>query len=268
MDAGQSQLSRLGCRWGRLSVLFAFSLLLLCLNTVCLFGQVAEAPDLTGLPPAPSTTEDSIPVFQELFDGKSLEGWVQRGGQAEFRVEDGAIIGKTRIATPNSFLCTNQDFSDFELELEFKLESDRINSGVQIRSESRPEYKNGRVHGYQIEIDPTPRGWTGGIYDEARRGWLYAVKNRPEAQGAFRLGQWNKMRVVAEANRIKTWINEVPIADLTDDTTASGFIALQVHASNEVMPQEIRWRNIRIKKLAPAEPAANPVVDSARGSEN
>lgn len=255
-------------RWGRLFLLFSFSLLLVCLESVRLLGQVAEAPDMNGQPPAPPTTENSIPVFQELFDGKSLDGWTQRGGQAEFRVEDGSIIGKTRIATPNSFLCTNQDFSNFELELEFKLESDRLNSGVQIRSESRPEYKNGRVHGYQIEIDPTPRGWTGGIYDEARRGWLYPVKNRPEAQAAFRLGQWNKMRVVAEANRIKTWINDVPIADLTDDTTASGFVALQVHASNEVKPQEIRWRNIRIKKIAPAEPSVNPAVETARGTEN
>lgn len=219
------------------------------LGTVSAFGQVAEAPELDGEPPAPPAFETARSEYQDLFDGKSLEGWVQKGGQAEFRVEDGVIVGKTRVATPNSFLCTQKEFADFELELEFKLESDRLNSGVQVRSASKPEFKNGRVHGYQIEIDPTSRGWTGGIYDEARRGWLFPVKNRPEAQAAFRLGQWNKMRVVASGNQIKTWINDVPVADLKDDLSDRGFIALQVHASSEVMPMEIRWRNIRLKEL-------------------
>lgn len=212
-------------------------------------GQFAEMPDLQAEPPSPSISREPPTHFRDLFNGVSLDGWIQRGGQAEFRIEEGSIIGKTRIATPNSFLCTTEEFEDFELQLEFKLESERLNSGVQIRSASRPEYKNGRVHGYQVEIDPTSRGWTGGIYDEARKGWLFPVKNRPEAQAAFRLGQWNKMRVVAEANRIKTWINDIPIADLTDNSDRRGFIALQVHSSNEVMPMEIRWRNIRVKEL-------------------
>lgn len=233
-----------------------------------LSGQVAEAPELDGQPPAPATSPILLPEFQELFDGKSLDGWTQRGGQAEFRVEEGAIVGKTRIATPNSFLCTEDDFGDFELELEFKLDNDRLNSGVQIRSSSKPEYKNGRVHGYQVEIDPTSRGWTGGIYDEARRGWLYPVKNKPEAQSAFRLGQWNKMRVVAQGNSIKTWINEIAVADLVDDVSPKGFIALQVHSSNEVMPMEIRWRNIRIKPLEVSEPTGNSTVETTNSSSD
>jgi hypothetical protein len=225
--------------------------------------QFAAPPELDGEPPTPVNIHEQASMFQELFDGLTLEGWVRRGGQAEFRVEDGVIVGKTRIATPNSFLCTAQEFADFELELEFKVDSDRVNSGVQIRSHSHPGYKGGRVHGYQVEIDPTPRAWTGGIYDEARRGWLYPVKNRPEAQAAFRLGQWNTMRVVAEANRIKTWINDIPVADLTDDSSRKGFIALQVHASNEVMPMEVRWRNIRIKKLIAAEAISTPTTEDA-----
>lgn len=225
--------------------------------------QFAAPPELDGEPPTPVNIHEQASMFQELFDGLTLEGWVRRGGQAEFRVEDGVIVGKTRIATPNSFLCTAQEFADFELELEFKVDSDRVNSGVQIRSHSYPEYKGGRVHGYQVEIDPTPRAWTGGIYDEARRGWLYPVKNRPEAQAAFRLGQWNTMRVVAEANRIKTWINEIPVADLTDDSSRKGFIALQVHASNEVMPMEVRWRNIRIKMLIASEAISTPTTEDA-----
>lgn len=253
------------------SVVFCFCSLAILVQVTSpgpLFGQVAEAPDLDGQPPAPLTPRVLLPEFRELFDGKSLDGWTQRGGQAEFRVEEGAIVGKTRIATPNSFLCTAEEFGDFELELEFKLDNDRLNSGVQIRSSSRPEYKNGRVHGYQVEIDPTSRGWTGGIYDEARRGWLYPVKNKPEAQSAFRLGQWNKMRVVAQGNSIKTWINEIAVADLVDDVSPKGFVALQVHSSNEVMPMEIRWRNIRIKTLDGSEPTRNSDVETTTSSSD
>lgn len=265
---------------GRVFGLPAWFAISLCLwacaytTNTCCYGQdsevapFAEMPELNGTPPVPALSPTRAPAFRDLFDGKSLDGWTQRGGQAEFRVEDGAIVGKTRIATPNSFLCTTQEFADFELELEFKLENDRLNSGIQIRSSSKPEYKKGRVHGYQIEIDPTARAWTGGIYDEGRRGWLFTLKNRPEAQAAFRLGQWNRMRVVAEANRIKTWINEVPVADLMDDLSSRGFIALQIHASNEVMPMEIRWRTIRLKELNPSEPAADSRVETQNDSSN
>ncbi|MCK5456991.1 MAG: DUF1080 domain-containing protein [Melioribacteraceae bacterium] len=105
------------------------------------------------------------------FDGKSLEGWEQKGGEAEYKVEDGMIVGVSKVKTPNSFLCTKKKYGNFILELEF-LVDDRMNSGIQIRSNSFEDYKNGRVHGYQVEIDPSDRAWSAGIYDEARRGWL------------------------------------------------------------------------------------------------
>lgn len=223
-------------------------------------ADIANAPDL-GEPPAPTAE-----IVEELFNGQTLEGWTQRGGQAEFRVEDGAIVGKSRVGTPNSFLCTNREFGDFQLELEFRVDNDRINSGVQVRSASRPDYKNGRVHGYQVEIDPSARAWTGGIYDEARRGWLYTLKNKTDAQAAFKLGQWNRMRVLAVGGRIRTWINDVPVADLDDTLSPHGFIALQVHSTRESMPMEIRWRSIRLTEIVNAsltEQANAPAVDKA-----
>ena len=113
---------------------------------------------------------DTTP-WQELFDGKTLQGWVQRGGKAHYSVKDGAIVGSTVLNTPNSFLCTEKTYGNFILELDFKVDPE-LNSGVQIRSESLPDYHNGVVHGYQVEIDPSSRAWTGGIYDESRRGWL------------------------------------------------------------------------------------------------
>ena len=182
--------------------------------------------------------------WESLFDGKTLKGWIQRNGKAKYEVEDGVIVGTTVLKTPNSFLCSEKMYSDFILELEFLVEGG-MNSGVQIRSNSLENYKDFRVHGYQVEIDPSPRAYSGGIYDEARRGWLYDLKNSPHARSAFKQGQWNKFRVEAVGDSIKTWLNGVPASDLKDDMTSTGFIALQVHGSKEA-GHKVRWRNIRI----------------------
>ena len=202
----------------------------------------------------------------DLFDGESLEGWVSLGGTAPFTVENGVIVGRTvpgrevdgeRVSgTGNTFLCTERHYGNFILELEFQVDPG-MNSGVQIRSNSFEWYRNGRVHGYQVEIDPSSRAWTGGIYDEARRGWLFDLEDMEEAQQAFKQNEWNHFRIEARGENIKTWLNGVPVADLDDFMTQRGFIGLQVHASRREEPLEIRWRNIRIIDLdrAYAEPA-------------
>src|SRR5690606_24895443 len=107
--------------------------------------------------------------FVALFNGKDLGGWTQKNGTAKYRVEGDAIVGETTKGSPNSFLCTDKDYADFELQFDVKLDDNELNSGVQIRSESKPDYQNGRVHGYQVEI--ATNGTAGFIYDEARRGW-------------------------------------------------------------------------------------------------
>jgi HEAT repeat protein len=186
-------------------------------------------------------------TWQALFDGKTLNGWVQRNGKAKYEAVNGVIEGSTVQGTPNSFLCTEKDYGDFILELEFLVDP-TLNSGIQIRSESRSDYKNGRVHGYQVEIDPSSRAWSGGIYDEARRGWLNNLKDKPAAQKAFKQNEWNHYRIEAIGDRIRTWVNGVPAADLKDDKTLRGFIALQVH-SNKNSGLQVKWRNIRIQDL-------------------
>lgn len=191
--------------------------------------------------------------YYDLFDGASIQRWVKKGGKAEYRVEDGAIVGETRPNTPNTFLCTPRAYPNFVLVYEF-LVDDELNSGVQIRSLSTPEYQNGRVHGYQVEIDPTPRAYTAGIYDEGRRGWLQDMEDRPEVKAAFRHGQWNQIIVEANGDRIRTWLNGVPAADLTDDMTPNGFIGLQVHGvGDREDPLEVRWRKLRIKTIDDTE---------------
>jgi hypothetical protein len=201
--------------------------------------------------------------WSPLFDGKTLDGWVKRGGDAPYHVEDGCIVGRTvpggnivdgkaRPGTPNTFLCTEKHFSDFILELEFKVD-EGMNSGVQIRSNSFPDHKNGRVHGYQVEIDTRDRAWSGGIFDEARRGWLYNLEEKEEARKAFKQNEWNHFRIEARGSSIRTWINGVAAANLMDSMTPSGFIGLQVHGSKKPATHEVRWRNIRMIELDSAD---------------
>ncbi|WP_460921053.1 3-keto-disaccharide hydrolase [Pontibacter brevis] len=186
--------------------------------------------------------------WTQLFNGKDLTGWTQVNGTAPYRVEDGTIVGTTVTGSPNSFLATDKEYGDYILEFEVMLDND-INSGVQFRSISDPAVMGGRVHGYQFELDPSDRKWTGGIYDESRRGWLYPLSLNPDAQSAFKKGEWNKARIEAIGNSIKTWINDVPVAAVVDDVTLKGIIALQVHSIGkpEDAGKEIKWRNIRIK---------------------
>jgi len=213
--------------------------------------------------------------WQPLFDGKSLDGWTQRGGKARYTVEGDAIVGRSVVNTENSFLCTNKEYGDFILEYEFKVDP-RLNSGVQIRSKCFDEPKqyewNGktikvpgnRVHGYQIEIDPdVKRGrmWSAGIYDEARRGWLCpgTLGGNEKAfsqQGmtCFKPEDWNKVRVEAIGPSIRTWLNDTPCASVIDDLTPRGLIGLQVHGignKQEIEGSQVSWRSLRLMEIAP-----------------
>ena len=188
------------------------------------------------------------PRWEYLFNGRNLDGWTTTGGEAEFRVENSTIIGAAVRGTPNTFLITEREFGDFILEFEFKV-SDGLNSGVQFRSHDNiPEYNRGRVHGYQFEIDPTERAWTGGIFDEGRRGWLYKLTFNQKGRTAFRHNAWNTGRIEAIGHSIRGWVNGIPTADLIDDMTASGFIGLQVHSINRDDQEgtTAQFRSIRI----------------------
>jgi hypothetical protein len=183
-----------------------------------------------------------------LFNGKDLKGWRQLNGKAKYEVEGGVIVGTTLAGEPNSFLATEKDYGDFILELELMADS-TMNSGIQFRSESRPDYQNGRVHGYQMEVDPSVRAWSGGIYDEGRRLWLYTLDFNPAARPAFRRAGWNRYRIEAIGKEVRTYVNGVPAAHLIDTLETRGFIALQVHSISrpEDQGRQVRWRNIRIQ---------------------
>lgn len=219
---------------------------------------LAPAAEQKTTPPALKPDADG---WIRLFNGKDLQGWVQNGGKADYRVENAEIIGTSRPNTPNSFLCTVHEYGDFILEVEFKIQPG-LNAGVQIRSHCFAEAKEyewkgktikvpvGRVHGYQVEIDASARAWSAGIYDEGRRGWLNDLKDNPAAQKAFKQNEWNKFRIECRGESIKTWINGVAAADLKDAMTPRGFIALQVHGvGKKEEAMEVRYRNVRLQEL-------------------
>ena len=182
-----------------------------------------------------------------LFNGKNLNGWTQVNGKAEYKVQDGAIVGVAQTKTPNSFLATDKEYGDFILEMDVWLDP-TINSGIQFRSIHDKEIINGRVHGYQFELDPSDRKWSGGIYDESRRGWIYPLTENEAGQNAFQNGKWNHIRIEAIGPHIKTWINGTQCSNLVDDLTDKGIIALQVHSirSEEEAGKLIKWKNIKM----------------------
>ncbi|PQO29448.1 DUF1080 domain-containing protein [Bremerella cremea] len=188
----------------------------------------------------------------ELFNGKDLSGWTQKNGTATYEVKDGTIVGTTKTGSPNSFLCSDEEYGDFELEFDVKVH-DKLNSGVQIRSQTKGNTNEGRVNGPQVEIEAGVAE-AGYIYGEATGlGWLTPEKELIPHKN-FKSGEWNHYRIVAKGPRIQTWINGEPIADLTHEeiykTYPKGFIGLQVHGiGKNAGPYDVAWKNIKLKKL-------------------
>lgn len=200
-----------------------------------------------------SELERDAEGFNPLFDGTSLNGWGPAGGKSEFKVQEGEIVGTAVPKSESSYLRTSETYEDFELELEV-LVDDKLNSGIQIRSQI--EVKDGNpvgMRGYQVEIDPSSRAWTGGIYEEGGRGWLVKLEDNEAARNAFKPGDWNKMRIVCRGPLIQTWINGVAAAEFKDPKPVKGYIGLQIHSTLESM-QTIRFRKLRIKTPVAAPP--------------
>jgi len=189
--------------------------------------------------------------WKNLFNGKDLSGWKAIAGKATFEVKDGVIEGTAVHGTGNTFLVSEEMYTDFILEVDLKINHISSNSGIMARGQFDPAARNGEglVFGYQIEADPTPRAWSGGIYDEARRGWFYTLDLNPAAKSAFKMGEWNTYRIEAIGNTIKTWVNGQEVAYFVDDMDAKGFIGLQVHSiqKKEDEGRKTYFRNVRIQ---------------------
>ena len=188
--------------------------------------------------------------WRTLSNGSSLTGWRVHGGAHEYSIADGVITGMAVEGEPNAFLIPDGIFDDFIFELEF-LSDGRLNSGVIFRGDSDPEYRDGRLFGYQAEIDPSPRGWTGGLFEEALRGWLVPIDDNEACRASFRAGDWNTMRIEALGPELRIYLNGVSCVQTLDESLTQGVFGLQVHS---VAPggrmgepgNTISWRNVRL----------------------
>ena len=200
-----------------------------------------------------------------LFNGKSIDNWIVRGGTAKYHVEDGTIVGTTVEKSKNTFLCTKRDYADFELELMVLCDKE-LNSGMQIRShvyeketpqasKQKRMREKGEVYGYQCEITTADKCTSGNFWDEGRwTKWHDDLTKKPGACAAFKDGQWNHYRIVAQGDRIRSWVNGVACADFRDTQDASGFIGLQVHSiAAGKGPYKVRWKEIKIRELKTGE---------------
>lgn len=189
--------------------------------------------------------------WQNLFDGKTLKGWKVLGGTGKFSVENGVIVGTTVLNSGNTFLATDKEYGDFILEADIKLESHESNSGFQTRSHYDASGNNGKglVYGRQVEVDPTSRKWSGGIYDEGRRKWLYPMDLNGGAQNAYKQDAFNHYKIECIGNEIKTWVNGIACAYLRDTLDSKGFIALQLHNVTKADQEgkKIWFKNIRLQ---------------------
>ena len=184
---------------------------------------------------------------QSLLTDREMAGWSVVGGNGSFEWKDSMIHG-SRPGTTNTFLVSEREYGDFVLEGEVRIESG--NSGWQIRSHlHKPVNRRSRLYGYQVEVDPSDRNWSGGLYDEGRRGWIHSLSNDPTARAAFRKDSWNHYRIEAIGPRIRTWVNGIPCADVIDLADLSGSIALQVHSGE----CDVRWRDLEIIDLGTSQ---------------
>jgi hypothetical protein len=184
-----------------------------------------------------------------LFDGRTLTGWKQVGGNADYSVVDGTIVGTSKPDKVNSFLVTQKSYRDFILDFDVRQDVGPTNSGVQFRSLSTPDFENGRVHGYQCDIDPSDKAWSGGIYEEAQRGWFYTGDMNPASKPAYKFGEWNHFRIEVIGQRMRVWNNDRPVSDVIDDGHDQGFFGLQVHSisSEEEAGRTTTWKNLVVK---------------------
>ena len=240
----------------------------------CGAGEEGEAgaPGADSLAAAPGadtaaanrlTPEQESQGWRLLFDGTTLNGWKVYGEPAKFYAQDGVLIGEALLES-GSYLVTDRDYGDFVMEAEVKVDSG-FNSGIQIRSRILPAdttlsflsgrlersertFKKGMLVGYQIEVDPTDRAWSGGLYEPGGRGWLTTLENRPEAKAAFRRDGWNRFRIEARGDTLRSWVNDVPVVDTTDTARSTGPIALQSHAAESAdgVGHKVYFRNLRI----------------------
>ncbi len=215
-----------------------------------------------------SCTSSNREPWINIYNGENTDGWEIRDGLAQAWVEDGLMVSQQTDSLNFSYLVYKKDLSDFILECDVKLIG-TLNSGILIRGITNPELKDGRTHGFQMEIDQTERRWTGGIYEELGRKWLTPIKGmgvgEEEALNAYKVSDWNHYRIEAIADTFKIWVNGIPTTHLIDRKTDQGIIGFQVHKLGPgAVSGILKTKNIRIITDNPAKYSMDISLPSKR----
>ena len=191
--------------------------------------------------------------WKTLFNGKNLNGWTltTRGKLAAAWVENGEIVCHSVVNTPqHTFVRTKKKYANFILEGDCKLDGD-LHTGFLFRLIDAPDTAKVSLLGYQVKIDPTPRKWTGGVFDDFGKSWrwLYTLEEDAKAREAFKMNEWNTFRIEAIGNTIKVWVNNIPTVHLINNKYSKGYIALKIHSMGNTPEKEkilAHFKNIKI----------------------
>ncbi len=191
--------------------------------------------------------------WKNLFNGKNLDGWelTSRGKLASAQVENGEIVCHQVVNTPqHTFVRTKKKYADFILEGDCKLDGD-LHTAFLFRMIEAPDTAKVSLLGYQVKIDPTPRKWTGGVFDDFGNSWrwLHTLEDDARAREAFKMKEWNTFRIEAIGNTIKVWVNDIPTVHLINNKYDKGYIALKIHSMGNTPEKEkilVHFKNIKI----------------------
>jgi hypothetical protein len=186
--------------------------------------------------------------FVPLMDGKTFQGWEGETNKT-WRIDGGAFAGGSLDETVprNEFLASDRAFTNFVLRLKFKLVGTEgfVNGGVQVRSQRIANPPNEMI-GYQCDIGD---GFWGALYDESRRNKILAKPDREAVEKALRKNDWNEYLIRCEGKRVRTWINDVPMIDYTEEDDSIpqfGRLGLQIHGGAKAVAS---YKDIHILEL-------------------
>jgi hypothetical protein len=209
--------------------------------------------------------------FDAIFNGRDLAGW--EGNPKYWTVEDGCLTGRAdgKLDYNRFIVWRGGVLRNFDLRVQVWV-SPGGNSGIQYRSVERPDLGEFVVSGYQADVVSNRPDYNGMLYEERGRRILCHTgekvvvdpQGQPWVVDRFKLrdfpaGEWHDFRIVAEANRLRHWIDGHPTVDLVDldekGRRLEGVLAVQVHVGP---PMVIRYREFHLKRLPDRLPLVTP----------
>jgi len=229
------------------------------------FSQHQSAHQVNAL-----TSTERAQGWKLLFDGKSLTGW--RGAYLDslpakgWKIQDGVLSVQETGGGEAAFggdIVTIEEYSSFELSLEFKL-TEGANSGIKYFVTEQQPKTPGSAKGleYQLLDDAKHPDAKLGIKGNRTLASLYDLI--PAQHGVARpIGDWNLARIIVKGKHVEHWLNGVKV--LSYERGGSDFLAHKAESKFKDLPgfgeaerghillqdhgNQVSFRNIKIKIL-------------------